>query len=290
MSLMLCRLIGEDIKLTAFTQPDLWLIHADPGQMHQIVMNLAVNARDAMLQGGKLTIETANVDLGEDYVGGHLAGTPGPYVMLAISDNGIGIDAATQTRVFEPFFTTKEKGKGTGLGLSTVYGIVKQSNGFIWVYSEPGKGTTFKIYLPRAEGEIAGITEENNSESGSRGIETVLVVEDEASVRSLACRILRERGYTVLEAPNGNEALDIAQMHAGEIHLVLTDVVMPGVGGRELVSRLAASRPGIKALYVSGYTDNAIVHHGVLDSDVDFLQKPFTVEGLARKVRAVIDS
>jgi PAS domain S-box-containing protein len=290
MSTMLRRLIGEDIDLVAIARPDLELIHADPGQVQQIIMNLAVNARDAMPQGGKLTIETANVDLDEAYVRGHPPVEKGPYVMLAISDNGIGMDSATQARIFEPFFTTKGQGKGTGLGLSTVYGIVKQSNGFIWVYSEPGKGTTFKIYFPRVEGKSAKIPTENKSESGFWGSETVLVVEDEESVRALACRILSGRGYNILEAPNGKEALRMVREYPGKIHLVLTDVVMPGMSGKELVSQLEALRPGIKALYISGYTDNAIVHHGTLDSAVAFLQKPFAVGSLAGKVREVIDS
>jgi two-component system, cell cycle sensor histidine kinase and response regulator CckA len=287
---MLSRLIPESIDFVITTQPGLGLIYADPGQMQQILMNFVINARDAMPQGGKLTIETENVNHDEEYALSHPAVKVGSYVMLAISDNGVGMDETTQAHLFEPFFTTKERGRGTGLGLSTVYGIVKQSNGFIWVYSEPGKGTTFKIYFPQAEGEIAKVTEETKSEPGLRGFETVLVAEDEASVRTLTCRILRERGYTILVASNGKEALDIAQKYSGEIHLALTDVVMPEMGGKELVSKLASIRPGIKALYASGYTDNAIVHHGVLDSDVAFLQKPFTVESLARKVREVIDA
>jgi PAS domain S-box-containing protein len=290
MSKMLRRLIGEDIDLVCITRPGLGLINADPGQIQQIIMNLAVNARDAMPQGGKLTIETANVDLEEDYVRGHPMMKRGPHVMLAISDSGLGMDAATQARIFEPFFTTKGKDKGTGLGLSTVYGIVKQSGGFIWVYSEPGKGTTFKVYFPRVEGEISKSAGENESELGLRRFETVLVVEDEGSVRALACRILRERGYSVLEAADGMEALRIAGEFTEEIHLVLTDVVMPGMSGKELVSQLKAVRPAIKALFVSGYTDNAIVHHGVLDSNVAFLQKPFSADGLARKVREVVNS
>jgi two-component system, cell cycle sensor histidine kinase and response regulator CckA len=288
--LMLCRLIPKNIELVMIAQPDLGLVYADPGQIQQVLMNLVVNACDAMPEGGKLTIETANVDYDEAYVRGHRAAKAGPYVMLAISDNGVGMDKETQARLFEPFFTTKGKGKGTGLGLSTVYGIVKQSEGFIWVYSEPGKGTTIKIYFPRAEGEMPKHQDEIKSEYKARGVETVLIAEDELSVRRLAARILRERGYTVLDASNGKEALDNAQRHDGEIHLVLTDVVMPVMGGKELVSRLASARPGIKALYVSGYTDNAIVHNGILDSDIAFLQKPFTVESLMHKVRKVMDS
>jgi PAS domain S-box-containing protein len=290
MSSMLRRLIRENIELVAITQPDLGLINADPGQIQQIIMNLAVNAHDAMLQGGNLTIETANVILGEEYVREHPAVKAGSYVMLAISDSGIGMDSATQARLFEPFFTTKEKGKGTGLGLSTVYGIVKQSNGFIWVYSEPGKGTTFKVYFPRAEGTVPKITEEEKSEQGVKGTETLLISEDEASVRALATRILSEQGYAVIEASNGLEALDIAQAYAGEIHMVITDVVMPAMGGKALVTKLKETRPGIKVLYVSGYTENAIVHHGILDSGIDFLQKPFSVESLLHKVREVLNA
>ena len=243
-----------------------------------------------MPSGGKLTVETANVVLDEEYVREHPMVKSGPYVMLAIRDDGVGMDAQTQARIFEPFFTTKEKGKGTGLGLSTVYGIVKQSGGFIWIHSQPEKGTTFKVYFPRAEGDICKTAADRKLESRSSGAETVLVAEDEASVRALTCRILRERGYIVLEASNGKEALYAAEAYAGDIHLVLTDVVMPEMSGRILVSRLEAARPGIKALYTSGYTDDAIVHHGILDSNVAFIQKPFTMESLARKVREVISS
>jgi two-component system, cell cycle sensor histidine kinase and response regulator CckA len=287
---MLSRMIGEDIEIVTATQPGLGKVNADPVQIQQIIMNLAVNARDAMPRGGKLTIETANVDCDENYVQEHPVVKMGPYVMLAITDSGIGMDETTKAHLFEPFFTTKEKGKGTGLGLSTIYGIVKQSNGFIWVYSEPGKGTAFKIYFPRVEDEALIKPSGSKVQLKSRGFETVLVVEDEESVKTLACRILRGRGYTVLDAPNGKEALRIAANYAGEIHLVLTDVVMPGMSGKDLVSELQSIRPDIKALYVSGYADNAIVHHGRLDPGVAFLQKPFAVEGLARKVREVMDA
>jgi two-component system cell cycle sensor histidine kinase/response regulator CckA len=290
MSTMLHRLIGEDIELVCTTRSAPGLVCADQGQIQQIIMNLVVNARDAMPQGGKITIETANVDLDEDYVRRHAGASAGPYIMLAISDSGVGMDAETQARIFEPFFTTKEKGKGTGLGLSTVYGIVNQSNGFIWVYSEPGKGTTFKIYLPRVQGEAAKLSADAKVEPDLRGTETVLVVEDESAVRALAVRILRERGYTVIEAPNGREALRIAREYAGEIDLVLTDVVMPEMNGKVLVSQIEAARPGIRTLFVSGYADNAIVHHGILESNVAFLQKPFTGNALASKIREVINS
>lgn len=290
MSSMIRRLISEDIEFLVLTQPDLGLVTADPGQIQQIVMNLVVNARDAMPQGGKLTIKTGNVDIKKDHFQGNPVVTAGPYVTLAISDNGIGMDAATQARMFEPFFTTKSQGKGTGLGLSTVYGIVKQSNGFIWVNSEPGKGATFTIFFARCQGEIPKPVENSASERRLLGSETVLVVEDDAQVRALACRILRERGYSVIEAVNGMEALRIAAEFAGDIHLVLTDIVMPGINGRATVSRLEAARPGIKVLYVSGYADNAIVHQEILDSNTALLQKPFTVESLANKVREVINS
>jgi two-component system, cell cycle sensor histidine kinase and response regulator CckA len=290
METMLRRLIGEDIDFISITHPDLMPVHADPGKIEQLIMNLAVNARDAMPKGGKLTIETANTDFDDSYVKKHPVAQKGPYVMLAISDNGVGMDAATQAHLFEPFFTTKEKGKGTGLGLSTVYGIVKQSNGFIWTYSEPGKGTTFKLYFPQANVAVAGYTVEVKTESGFRGTETILVVEDEASVRSLTGRILRNHGYNVLEAENGMRAIRIAEEFAGKIDLIVTDAIMPGMSGRELVSHLEASRPGIKSLFVSGYTDNSIVHHGILDSNIAFLQKPFSGDSLAGKVRQVLNS
>jgi two-component system, cell cycle sensor histidine kinase and response regulator CckA len=287
---MLRRLIGEDIDLVTMTQPGLGLINADPGQIQQILLNLAVNARDAMPQGGKLTIETANAEFDDAYARRHPIVKKGSYVMLSLSDNGIGMDDATQARIFEPFFTTKAQGEGTGLGLSTVYGIVKQSNGFIWVYSEVGNGTAFKIYFPRVQGGESDSNVEQKPKREYRGSETILVVEDDASVRELSCLILREQGYTVLSAPNGIEALDAARKYSGHIDLVVTDVVMPGMSGREFVLQLESSMPGIKALYVSGYADNAIVHHGMLDANLAFLQKPFDAESLARKVREVIEA
>jgi two-component system, cell cycle sensor histidine kinase and response regulator CckA len=290
MSSMLRRLIGEDIDLATETSADLGMIHADPAKIQQVILNLAVNARDAMPQGGKLTIEAANVELDKSYIKEHSVAKPGAYVMLAISDNGIGMDAETKARIFEPFFTTKGKGKGTGLGLATVYGIVKQSNGFIWVYSEPGEGTSIKIYIPRVEGKSSKVAVEEEKEQEFPGSETVLLVEDEAAVRTLASRILRDRGYTVVEAGDGLEALRLAGEYSGEIHLVLTDVIMPGMSGSALVSQIEAARPGIKALYISGYTDNAIVHHGILDSNIAFLEKPFSPNQLARKVREILGS
>jgi two-component system, cell cycle sensor histidine kinase and response regulator CckA len=289
MGKMLRRLIGEDIEFVAIAQPGLGLIHADPVQIQQILMNIVVNARDAMPQGGKLTIETANADLDDSYIGEHPEVQKGPYVMMAISDTGIGMDKDTQARIFEPFFTSKAPGEGTGLGLSTVYGIVRQSGGYIWTYSELGKGTTFKIYLPCTEGE-APLGDKDGSLQEIKGFETVLIVEDDAFVRNYVCRILRQRGITVLDAANGKAALAVARGYAGDIHLVITDVVMPGMSGKELIVQLEAMRPGIKTLYISGYTDKAVVHHGILDSETAFLQKPFTTENLMQKIREAIQS
>ncbi len=286
---MLRRIIGEDIELVTFLQEGISKVKADPAQIQQAIINLAVNARDAMPEGGKLTMETANVDLDEEYARLHTGVEPGPYVMLSMSDNGAGMTAEVKERVFEPFFTTKEMGKGTGLGLSTVYGIVKQSNGHIWVYSEPGRGTTFKIYLPRVEEPLDGAEGRPSDEVVPRGNETILVVEDEDALRELAVRILRRQGYKVLEASDGGEALMLCEKHREPIDLVLSDVVMPGMSGREVTERIQAIHPEAKALYMSGYTDNVVVHHGVLDKGTRFIHKPFTIDGLARKVRAVLD-
>lgn len=288
---MLRRLIGEDVKFAVVTQPDLGQIYVDPVQVQQVLMNLAVNARDAMPQGGNLTIETANVFLDDRYARAHdgSAVKSGDYVMLAVSDNGLGMDATTRARIFEPFFTTKGKGKGTGLGLSTVYGIVNQSNGYIWVYSEPGKGTTFKVYFPRATKDAAEPRNEPTRTPQYRGAETVLLVEDETPVRNLASRILRDRGYTVLEAAQGTDAINVARQFSGPIDLILTDIIMPGMSGKDLVTQIEGTRPGIKTLYVSGYTDEVIVHHGILDSNTDFLQKPYSVESLTHKVWEVLN-
>ncbi|MGH9509000.1 MAG: ATP-binding protein, partial [Terriglobales bacterium] len=288
---MLRRLIGEDIELLLEPDSQPTPVKADAAQMEQVIMNLAVNARDAMPKGGHLTIETANVVLDATQVNRHVTMPAGAYVMLAVTDNGIGMDTNTQARIFEPFFTTKEKGKGTGLGLATVYGIVKQSGGYIWVYSEPGQGTTFKIYLPRAEEPIQPEPVAAKVPAASlRGHETVLLVEDEESVRRLAAHCLREQGYTVLEAGNGAEALQMSRERAEPIHLLVTDVVMPGMGGRDLADQLLALRPDARVLFVSGYTGNAIVHHGILEPGIFLLSKPFRPVDLAQKVREVLDA
>ncbi|MFH1739058.1 MAG: PAS domain S-box protein [bacterium] len=285
---LLQRLIGEDIELNLALAPALGQVKVDPGQMTQVIMNLAVNARDAMPNGGKLSFETANVMLKDDYVARRPLVSPGPYIMLAVSDTGVGIDQKTQERIFEPFFTTKEKGKGTGLGLSTVYGIVKQSGGFIWVYSEPGQGTTFKIYLPWVEESLSEARGEESPGTFVAGSETILLVEDDEALRELAREFLESAGYDVLEARSGSDAVELARKHEGLIHLLLTDVVLPGASGPELSKNLAITRPGMKVLYVSGYTDNEIVHRGVPDSQVAFLQKPYGKEELLSKIRKIL--
>jgi two-component system cell cycle sensor histidine kinase/response regulator CckA len=287
---LLRRLIGEDVVLTTSLDPALRKIKADPVQLEQILLNLTVNARDAMPHGGKLFIETSNVDLDASH--GFREGEirPGRYVMLAVSDTGHGMDAKTRARIFEPFFTTKERGRGTGMGLSTVYGIVQQSGGYVWVYSEVGHGTTFKIYLPESRSGTTEVVEAAPTPTTARGTETLLLVEDETAVRAIAKRMLESHGYRVLDAAGGEHALRIAEEFPEPIDLLVTDVIMPNMPGNRLAAQLRASRPETRVLYVSGYTDNSISHHGVLDEGVAFLQKPFSHETLSRKVREVLDA
>ena len=288
---MLTRVIGEDIDLLMVPASSLGAVRADAGQIDQVIMNLAVNARDAMPSGGKLTIETSNVSLDEEYARFHAPLRAGEYVMLSISDTGLGMDSETQSHIFEPFFTTKGP-KGTGLGLSTVYGIVKQSGGYIWVYSEPGKGSTFKIYLPRVAERVepAQVVVPEEPAFTEPGTETILLAEDEANLRYLARQFLEKQGYRVIEAVDGAAAMQIAVAHEGIIHLLLTDVIMPGMNGRELAQRISEIRPNTKVLYMSGYTENVIGHNGTLDADVRLLQKPFTLRDLKNTVREVLDS
>ena len=281
---MLRRLIGEDVGLALALTTGLGHVKVDPGQVEQVLMNLAVNARDAMPTGGKLTIETVEIELDEEYASTHPEVWPGRYVLLSVSDTGMGMDAATKARIFEPFFTTKELGKGTGLGLAVVHGFVKQSGGHVAVYSEPRVGTTFKIYLPAVEGWNQTGWVHPRASSVPRGAETVLLVEDEEAVRRLSSRALRDAGYTVLEAVHGGEAVRLAEDYGGPIHAMVSDVVMPEMGGRILAERLTAGRPGLKSLFVSGYTDDAVVRHGVLAAEVAFFQKPFTPAALAAQV------
>jgi two-component system, cell cycle sensor histidine kinase and response regulator CckA len=286
---MLRRLIGEDIEVKTTFSPAALTVLIDPGQLEQVMMNLAVNARDAMPTGGRLTLETESVALDADYARDHWPLTPGKFAMLAVSDIGIGMDEQTRSRIFEPFFTTKGVGKGTGLGLATVYGIVKQSNGFIWVYSEPGKGTSFKIYFPLIDKAPGQYRSTPVSEAPPIGTETIMLAEDSAAVRVAARQILERHGYTVIEAPSGTVALSTAR-RASRIDLLLTDVVMPEMSGRELAEQFAKLKPHAKVLFMSGYTDDAIVRHGVLRPGTAYLQKPFSPDTLARKVREVLDS
>ncbi len=291
MDKLLRRLIGEDIDLITLPAPDLEQVKVDPGHIEQVILNLAVNARDAMPNGGKLTIETANTVLDTDYTDQHVGVIPGAYVMLAISDTGSGMDTAVQQHIFEPFYTTKAIGKGTGLGLSTCYGIIKQHGGHIWVYSEVGHGTTFKIYLPPVEELSDIVLRPDEMNIVLQGSETVLLVEDEPLVRELASTILQAQGYTVVVASNGEEALRVVQTSAGiAIDLLVTDVVMPGMRGKALVEQVINMYPNIKVLFISGYATDAITQHGQLEPGMHFLSKPFTRTAFARKVRKVLDS
>ena len=286
---MLLRVVGEDIELKIVSAPQLQRVRVDPGQMEQVIMNLVVNARDAMPRGGVLTLQTENVELDEAFAREHIGVRPGPHVMLAIADTGVGMDDETQARVYEPFFTTKATGKGTGLGLSTVFGIVKQSGGTIWLDSTLGRGTTFRLYFP-ATVEGPQPPRQASAVPTSRGNETILLVEDDATVRSVVRAILSSRGYRVIDSGDAVHALKVCREIAGPIHLLLTDVVMPRTSGRELAARVAELRPAIKVLYMSGYTEDTIVHHGVVDEGIAFLQKPITPTALTHKVREVLDS
>ncbi len=288
MDKMLQRVVGEDVELRAILGPDVGRIRADPSHIEQVIVNLVVNARDAMPNGGKLTIETANEDLDESFASNHLPAKPGPYVVLSVTDTGCGMDQATQNRIFEPFFTTKEQGKGTGLGLSTVFGIVQQSGGGLWVFSEVDRGTAFRIYLPRVD-EAVTLQRVPLASTTLRGNETILLVEDEAQVRAIVRSALRRQGYEVLDASAGEEALAIAAAHPGTIHLLLTDVVMPLMSGPELAKRVAARVPGIRVLCMSGYSDDSVLRHELRQAGVAFLQKPITPSLLAAKVREVLD-
>ena len=285
---MLRRLIGEDIQLVMSLDKNAGNIKADPNHIEQAIVNLAVNSRDAMPNGGRITIETGNVQIDETYVKTHMGVKPGDFVMVAVSDTGHGMDSVTRQNIFEPFFTTKQQGKGTGLGLATVYGMVKQSGGDIWVYSEPGQGTTFKLYFPLVQEPISSGVNEEVGISRQLSSETVLLVEDEAQVRELTAKMLKQLGYSVLTAENGDAAVEVSRAFTREIALLVTDVVMPNMSGRQVADALVASRPGLRVLFLSGYTEHAVVNHGVLDSNVNFLAKPFSRETLGRKVREVL--
>jgi two-component system, cell cycle sensor histidine kinase and response regulator CckA len=291
MEKMLPRLIGEDIALKLELDASLSQVKADPSQIEQVILNLAVNARDAMPDGGKLLVQTANVNLDTAYTHNHPGSRPGSYVMLRVTDTGTGIDPEIQSQIFEPFFTTKERDKGTGLGLATVYGVVKQSGGYITVDSEKGKGASFSVYLPRLEQPVAQpVAPLAVAPVNTRGTETILLVEDAEPLRKLAELFLKESGYSILSAAEGQQALQVARQHFGPIALLLTDVVMPGMNGRVLGERLAPSQPGMKVLYMSGYTDSFIAGHGVLEPGTQLLHKPFSQEALTRKVREILDA
>ncbi len=285
---MLRRLIGEDIELAITLNPNAGNIKADPNHIEQAIVNLAVNARDAMPTGGRLTIETGAFQIDDTYVRTHMGVKPGDFVMIAVSDTGVGMDSATRQHIFEPFFTTKERGKGTGLGLATVYGMVKQSGGDIWVYSEPGTGSTFKLYFPKVDEPVAEVSGSGSDQAKDIATETILLVEDEKAVRDLTCRILQKLGYQVLTAASGEAAIEIGRSYAGQVSLLLTDVVMPNMSGRQVADALLQIRPGLRVLFLSGYTENTVVHHGVLDSAVDFLPKPFSREVLGQKIREIL--
>jgi PAS domain S-box-containing protein len=287
---MLRRVVGDDIEMTVSCRARQGKVRVDPGPIEQVIMNLVVNARDAMPDGGKLTIETGDVELDDSYASQHVGVTPGKHVMLAVTDTGCGMDRATQARIFEPFFTTKERGKGTGFGLAIVFGIVQQSGGYVWVYSEVGIGTTFKVYFPLTDQPIHSLPAEPEQKGSLRGAETVLLVEDDDHVRAAACAILRRYGYDVLESSSSGDALLVCEQHPEPIELVITDVVMPRMSGRQLAERLLALRPSIKVIFMSGYTDDSIIDHGVLDPGAAFIQKPISPEPLARKIRSVLDA
>jgi CheY-like chemotaxis protein len=286
---LLRRLMPQNIEMKTFVSKEAGTIKADPGQIEQVIMNLVVNARDALPDGGHILIETSNVDLGSAYTRDHAVVAPGPYVLLAVSDTGIGMSADTVAHIFEPFYTTKESGRGTGLGLSTVYGIVKQSGGYVWVYSELGKGTTFKVYLPRVTDAVQVSPPETPASTTQRGHETILLVEDEDDVRELTQMVLSKGGYNVIEAHSPAEAERLAGHGGPEIHLLLTDVVMPGISGRELAKRLSERFPHLRVLFMSGYTYNVIAQNGTLEEGISFLQKPFTPQLLMEKVREALD-
>jgi two-component system, cell cycle sensor histidine kinase and response regulator CckA len=283
------RILGEHIKLNSLAHEALGRVKADPGQIEQVIANLAVNARDAMPRGGKLTIETANVELNESYIRQHPQVRPGPYVMLAVSDTGSGISPQVMEHIFEPFFTTKEKGKGTGLGLPIIHGIVKQSGGEIWVYSEPGSGTTVKIYLPRVFEPTDSWKHTHAGSAMSGGHETILVVEDEKAVQKMVRGILTRLGYNVLEAGDGQQALELCGSHAAPIHLMVTDVVMPGIAGPDLARAVKILRPETRIIFMSGYTENSMLQHDPIEPEANFLQKPFTPEEFAQIIRDVLD-
>jgi signal transduction histidine kinase len=286
---MITRILGEDIEVQIHLSPDLGRVKLDQGQMEQVILNLAVNAKDAMPDGGKFIVKTYNAELDEDYARCHPSVKPGLYVMLSVTDTGIGMTPEVRNRIFEPFFTTKEKGKGTGLGLSTVYGIVKQSGGNIWVYSELGKGTTFKIYLPRVDEPLEVWTQNGENAEVPRGRETILIVEDEKTVREVAIRILKKQGYRVLDGSDGDEALRFIEEFKEKIDLILIDVVLPKMIGPRWIEKFNRIRHDFKVVYMSGYTDDAIAHHGILDKGMNYIEKPFTLSSLAQKVRGVLD-